>query len=100
MRKILCSVILIGGLAGCGTTSNVFSAFSEHPSHQPLRVYGGVCFDFGVFFVSSPPFGALFALIDFPFSLLGDTLTLPITIPFTIDWDKRESAESSPKKPQ
>lgn len=82
-------VPLILGMCGCGTC---FNFFSQGPDHE--RIYGGVQIDasFAVMHVDIdnghiPPFPlpqTVLGIIDMPFSFIGDTLTLPITIPSTI----------------
>jgi uncharacterized protein YceK len=91
------------GVSGCGTVCNLAGGVI-HPD-QELRVYGGVQRDVEHFWCppllnenSSPGAGkgaVLFlALIpvEFGLSFVGDTLTLPITIPLQ---EIREAANKS-----
>ena len=66
LRKLLGGVILAATLCGCGTMDNMISG--------DRAVYGGVRHDFQN--VSS---GKAAALLDVPFSAIGDTVTLPVT---------------------
>lgn len=66
LRNLLGGVILTAVLCGCGTMNNMTSGDRE--------VYGGVRQDFQN--ISSGKTGAL---IDVPFSAVGDTVTLPFT---------------------
>lgn len=82
IRLALCSLALVI-LSGCGTAQNVILP------KQPTRVYGGVQRDLvkigdGILptpGAERPVLNALGGLVDLPFSAVGDTLTLPVTIP-------------------
>ena len=71
--------VLICLLAGCGTICNM--AQEGGP-----QVYGGVAFDIALIGkeiqnpAPSPEQANLMGVIDFPLSLIGDTITLPITL--------------------
>jgi uncharacterized protein YceK len=81
-RLALCSLALVI-LSGCGTAQNVILP------KQPMRVYGGVQRDLekigdGVVprpGAERPVLTGLWGLVDLPFSAVGDTLTLPVTVP-------------------
>ena len=85
MRR-LSLVLLAGALilagSGCGTVLNFFNGESRGPEH----VYGGVQMDcqLAAEHLKDRPAQSiplvLFALLDLPLSLLGDTLTLPIVL--------------------
>ncbi len=65
-RKLFGGMILAATLCGCGTVDNL--------TNGDRQVYGGVRHDFQN--VSS---GKTAALLDVPFSAIGDTVTLPVT---------------------
>lgn len=87
-RWTLASVVASGSLAalsGCGTLMNM----QEHPNPNMwlgddipgLRVYGGIRYDLATAGRTIPDStaNAEVFLIDLPFSLVTDTLTLPFT---------------------
>lgn len=94
---------------GCGTAINV--ACRGDGNAEPLRVYGGIQRDVEaatVYFnephAEEPHVGAhrslqygrgAFCLADLPFSAIGDTLTLPVTIPCTL-WRAFERIDMPP----
>ena len=95
--RTLSTVLLPCVLCGCGTAINLAPTASVQRSDQywsarvgPKRaVYGGVALDLDVAgrsvrnFREHPRLAAVFlpaSLIDLPFSAIGDTLTLPLTI--------------------
>jgi hypothetical protein len=92
MKRILLLglAIALGSLNGCGTTCNLAGGFT-HPETEP-RVYGGVQRDLEFVDdmvqkgkpIGSDPKAVVvlvpFALAEAILSLVGDTLTLPITI--------------------
>jgi uncharacterized protein YceK len=66
-------------VAGCGTYGNLYPEsflaagdFPERHKDEKIEVYGGIQRD-----LRNLPLGA----VDVPFSFIGDTLTLPWTIP-------------------
>jgi uncharacterized protein YceK len=83
-------------LTGCGTLGNTIGI---RDSSEHLRVYGGVRLDAAriqecaIGCEKSGGFGHSFydtvatceAVADIPFSVVGDTLTLPFTVPDEID---------------
>ena len=83
------AVALLGG--GCGTLVNVTSYAPPEIGGGQRLVYGGVLWDLeGEYRALTTPYPQyhlgvrlpmiLFYLIDLPFSAVGDTLTLPITV--------------------
>jgi uncharacterized protein YceK len=90
-------------LSGCGTVCNLARGF-DHPDTDP-KVYGGVAMDMEFLskVANSGPaetevenprtIGAIlaFGCIDPVFSLIGDTVTLPVTIPLQA---KRQRSEN------
>ena len=81
MRKWI-GLLLILSMAGCGTIYNM-GAGPCHIHEYPY-IYGGVYIDFGTIAPQLIPLGILLALIDLPFSIVGDTITLPWSIAATI----------------
>jgi uncharacterized protein YceK len=76
-------------LSGCGTICNFAAAVAPSPDDHVARpaVYGGVQLDAAVITGIQPDRttkGSVFIgaclLVDVPLSLVGDTLTLPITL--------------------
>jgi uncharacterized protein YceK len=108
MRAVAFSLIpfLACAACGCGTIDNIVGAGT--PAADPSVnitphnvIYGGVKQDAeyawqqlnpvgisaifsGPFFFETGLYHGLCAIVDIPFSAVGDTLTLPITIPATI----------------
>ncbi|MBI1311611.1 YceK/YidQ family lipoprotein [bacterium] len=101
--SLLTSVVFLT-LSGCGTIMNVHeftvgpppeqSAFKPGTYGGAKAVYGGVKFDarHGTDWlresVEEPPMalaGLYVWIIDLPISAIGDTITLPVTIPAAID---------------
>jgi hypothetical protein len=92
MKRILLLglAMALGSLNGCGTTCNLAGSFT-HPETEP-RVYGGVRRDLEFVDdvvqkgkpIGSDPKAVVvlvpFALAEAILTLVGDTLTLPITI--------------------
>jgi len=66
LREFLASALLASTLCGCGTMNNMTKGDRD--------VYGGVRQD-----AQNVNNGKTAALIDVPFSAVGDTLTLPFT---------------------
>jgi uncharacterized protein YceK len=101
-RRVVTSLaaVMLGALGGCGTSLNL---------DGDSRVYGGITQDFQVVRErlaqasnpswpgtpgSSPAWNltvSALALADVPLSLVGDTFTLPFTIPTALE-DKDTSA--------
>jgi uncharacterized protein YceK len=91
MRKLgNYGLVLAAGLtifccAGCGTLVARYAAPHWRPPEQPSmpRIYGGTLFDLRCFFrpemYRTRGLGG-FCLIDAPFSVLADTLILPLTV--------------------
>lgn len=87
------AVALLGG--GCGTTINVTSYAPVEIGGGQRAIYGGVVYDLENEYraLTTPHPTAWFGihlpmilahLIDLPFSFIGDTLTLPITVGETL----------------
>ena len=88
-NNIAAAVLLSLCLTGCGTMINLGAqrcAIYEHP-----RIYGGVRIDVVHVLPDEFPLGLLCALMDLPFSLSFDTLTLPWSIPATIEYGDKDS---------
>jgi uncharacterized protein YceK len=76
-------------MAGCGTFANT-CWFTE--DEGGMRVYGGVRADWAVACESvaaeghpeNSPGPVWLPIVDMPFSVVGDTITLPITIPMSV----------------
>jgi uncharacterized protein YceK len=100
-------VVLAVSLSGCGTVCNLAGGI-VHPDSEP-RIYGGVVRDLEIIdkAVSGPPatesigdakFAALIlavAVADPFLSFVGDTLTLPLTVPLQ---ERRQTAERAEDK--
>jgi uncharacterized protein YceK len=95
--RLLVALGLALGLSGCGTVFNLGAgtcAYREYP-----LVYGGVGIDAEIIAVADFPLGLLLALIDAPFSLAADTVTLPYTIFTTIRGSARDPEEKAAPGP-
>ena len=88
MKRAVILAVLASQLGGCGTLIN-FS--QEHHDQSTVRIYGGVLSDLEALtipFTRRLPNQSILmrflhiplGLIDLPFSILADTLTLPLTI--------------------
>jgi uncharacterized protein YceK len=89
LRRTMTVAMLFLGLTGCGTMINLGAqrcAIYEHP-----RIYGAVRIDVVHILPDDFPLGLLLALLDIPFSLVFDTLTLPWSIPSTIEKGDKDS---------
>ena len=85
LRAWLAASSLAFCLSGCGTVINVLQPNGPCPIYDQPEIYGGLRLHFmGPMWNSSPPWGLLFFLVDSPLSLVGDTITLPYTIPAAI----------------
>jgi uncharacterized protein YceK len=98
MKRLLAVTILVlaGAMNGCvGTLANIWPAEnSESDAPHRMMVYGGVGIDiawvFGFPFVEWKNMGPLsvvgsvVGLVDLPFSVIGDTITLPWTITYQV----------------
>ena len=111
MRRLLdipALAVVAVALGGCGTFANTCWL---HDDEGGKRIYGGVCADAHVFrkslaasLGSETPDAlsrehhqkaALWSALDLPFSVVGDTLTLPYTIAATIERTRGESAATA-----
>jgi hypothetical protein len=77
------------GLTGCGTMINLGA--QKCPIYEHPRIFGGVRIDAVHVLPELVPLGFLCALLDFPFSLAFDILTLPWTIPSTLEYGDRDT---------
>ena len=75
MFRLGCAALLMAG-AGCGTVAN-FASERHGPS-----IYGGLAFDVDLMGTSGcrSQVAIVFGVLDFPFSLVMDTATLPATV--------------------
>jgi uncharacterized protein YceK len=73
-RSVLPGVVTATALltGGCGTVANTFGCNGEEGAR---RVYGGVRLDLA---------GPCGNLLDVPLSAVGDTVTLPVTVPCSL----------------
>ncbi len=109
-RALTClAAVATALLGGCGTSLNL---------DGDSRIYGGVVGDFQLARErlaqatnpswpgtpgSSPAWNltlSALALADVPFSLLGDTLTLPFTVPTALEEKGDPESPSTPDKPR
>jgi uncharacterized protein YceK len=107
------------GLAGCGTFLNMqdepFRLFWPDPATPTRRVYGGVAYDAAVgtdiLVGSFRPDGDFFGpigfnwasyvlTVDLPLCVIGDTLTLPWTVPASAERALGVSAGPDPSRYQ
>jgi uncharacterized protein YceK len=82
--------VLVISQAGCGTVMN-FSPKVESSQREEIgrmRIYGGVRIDAQTLSEAAWPWQKLLTLlvltVEFPLSLVMDTVTLPVTIPVTL----------------
>jgi uncharacterized protein YceK len=76
-------------VSGCGTVANTLWLNDDEGG---MRVYGGVRGDWEIIHESSTgspgtrmdSYSVLLGSLDIPFSAIGDTVTLPLTIPYSI----------------
>ncbi len=91
---VLCFTILVGMTSvGCAT---IFMRLPEFP--EPPQIYGGVRFDISLWgdsFKGSRTFVAATIIMDFPFSLVLDTVLLPLTIPAEMYARARQREENA-----
>ena len=99
MRGFVVAILCLSA-GGCGTLNNTIGAGTPPADgsviEPPNKIYGGVATNVeriglslyrGV--LDGPIYGPLHliagtvSLIDLPFSFIGDTLTLPVTVPAT-----------------
>jgi uncharacterized protein YceK len=85
-------LLLLASQNGCAT---FFDSTGHHIGGDGPRIYGGVRFSFEVFAQYHRHVEAVvFLLLDFPFSVMADTILLPITVPYELS---REPDEVVPK---
>jgi hypothetical protein len=91
--------VLIGMLSGCGTTRNMLGL--RYEIVPPLYPFGGTAIDVACALEGPGDEGiGLVMAMDTPFSIVGDIVMLPITVPYTCmarfaDYD-RDRSESEP----
>jgi len=90
-------LMLVLSLAGCGTVFNMGAGPCAINDGYP-RIYGGVRIDVTTIAPQLIPLGFLLALIDFPFTLVGDTITLPWSITATLEHGKPRRATDAERK--
>jgi len=79
MRRALVLMLFMSVLTGCGTVASL-------GSDDANKVYGGVRFDGAMIGLTSNEDAAelegmwIIGLLDFPFSLVADTVVLPFTL--------------------
>ncbi len=74
LRLLLPAVALL--FAGCGTMINLAPGQKCVTFREAPRIYGGVRADLVI---------AAASLMDLPYSFIGDTVTLPVTVPVAFD---------------
>ena len=81
---IVCSALIaLVSTGGCVSLEHAFSP------DEDFKIYGGVKRSSGYLAnEDSPFFGQVFRLIDFPLTLVMDTLLLPISIPVELSGDE------------
>lgn len=89
MKCLLPGVVLFC-LGGCGTTMNMGPG--PCPVYEHPRVLGGVQFDGEHLIGTGDPLRMLCGVVDLPFSLAADVVTLPYTISETVRYASRHSA--------
>jgi len=91
-RSLGIAIIAIGVISqmGCGTIMN-FSPKVDSGQREEIgkmRIYGGVSIDAQTLSEAAWPWQKLltilFLTVEFPLSLVMDTVTLPVTIPVTL----------------
>jgi uncharacterized protein YceK len=113
--RILLALVLAGSLTGCGTIVNLTIGVDDHESHGSVpafggtlsglswrtQIYGGIqgdivgigkCVRGEEGLAYSLIFFPLLVLVDFPLSLVADTLTLPYTIPVDLLHEPRKAS--------
>jgi uncharacterized protein YceK len=76
LPRLCCVMLVLASFLGCGTIDNL---------EEERKPYGGVvrdclCTVHGNWLFVGPEMPAPMGLIDIPFSVVGDTVTLPITM--------------------
>jgi uncharacterized protein YceK len=94
---IVCTASVLVSQVGCGTILNMGAGTCPIRDH-PI-IYGGVGIDVEYLATQDFPLGLFLALLDFPLSLVGDTITLPWSIPATITQGIRNAPAEEDAKP-
>jgi hypothetical protein len=76
-------------MTGCGTMINLGA--QKCPIYEHPRVFGAVRIDLVHVLLEEFPLGFLCALLDLPFSVAVDILTLPWSIPSTVEYGDKDS---------
>jgi uncharacterized protein YceK len=93
-RAVICLAVLASVNCGCMTYSNIAYFGKNSGSGDEKKAYGGVKKD--VFLIEENSFNhgsykelegliAIFAILDLPFTIIGDTFTLPLTVAYDYD---------------
>jgi uncharacterized protein YceK len=92
MLKRFMGIALALSLSGCGTIMN----FGPGPCavYSYPHIYGGVAFSVGDAMWMSP-LNFILLLLDLPFTLVGDTLTLPVTIITTVTYEEKARSKQA-----
>jgi uncharacterized protein YceK len=100
VKRIMCVVLCTGATnsSGCGTVMNTAWFI---PQEGGQRVYGGVRLDWSYIAEERAPSDSpkALAVADLPFSLIGDTLTLPYILALALTTDEHSGA-ARPTKTQ
>jgi uncharacterized protein YceK len=81
---VLWITVIVVMTSGCGTCANTLWFTDDEGG---MRVYGGVRADWEAAHRAAKPSPSepmWLPIVDMPFSAVGDTVTLPITIPFSL----------------
>jgi uncharacterized protein YceK len=99
MISRLLFVVLPAGVGllccGCGTATNTLWLTAEEGGRRP---YGGVRADLDV--IQAQRDSGLRAAIDLPFSVIGDTVTLPYTLAWECGLFTRTYMNYGPRNPE
>lgn len=103
---VLSGLVACGGLSlsGCGTMWNFEAGADAGGLNRETRIYGGVQVDVQAVGKIAEPWnsgwGRLIAglfVLDVPFSLAADTLTLPVTIPMALFRSREAPSDRNPE---
>jgi uncharacterized protein YceK len=96
---LLLTLVAATLLSGCGTAANTLWFI---PEEGGMRVYGGVRADWEAAHRSYPPdinLPRYLAIVDMPLSAVGDTLTLPFTVPAALCRPLQPKQQDHPANP-
>ena len=92
--KVLCLALVVLLLVGCTSLGLLIEGKREQP------IYAGVRGDFHLIKLWGPrPWMLFYVLIDLPFSLVLDTILLPLTISWELSGSDTPEVEVKPAKP-